>query len=220
MEDALTVVDPTKLTVSCRRSIGDAYHVLTFDAPFEVQALPGQFMMVSECAWDSPDARPTPMSYLGAGATPSILVKVVGPGTARLAAAEPGDAVWMQGPLGRPWRLPEAGRAPLLVAGGAGVAPVLFLARRLHACGYRPLGAYGGRTAGELPLRSEFEDVCQLKIATEDGSLGIRGRVTDLLEDLIASNVGVYVCGPRPLTELVGEMCANRGVPCQMPREV
>ena len=103
-----------------RESIGGLYHVLTFDHPEGSAALPGQFTMVRGAEWGDAPLLPRPMSYLTAGTTPSILIKVIGEGTLRMGRAEPGEPFTLLGPLGRPWRTPSPGRRTVLVAGGVG----------------------------------------------------------------------------------------------------
>src|SRR5688500_11183677 len=125
----------TTLPLLRRESIGGLYHVLTFEDTEGASALPGQFVMVRGAEWGDAPLLPRPMSYLTGGNTPSILIKVIGEGTLRMGRAEPGEPFTLLGPLGQPWRAPTAGRRPILVAGGVGLAPLLFLAREL---GRRP----------------------------------------------------------------------------------
>src|SRR5690242_13719748 len=106
-----------------RESIGEHYHVLTFDAPRGVSARAGQFTMVRGAEWGDAPLLPRPMSYLTGGTTPSVLIKVIGEGTARMARAEPGESFTLLGPLGNTWRSVTAGRKPLLIGGGVGIAP-------------------------------------------------------------------------------------------------
>src|SRR5277367_5371175 len=104
--------------------------------------------MVRSAAWGQAPLLPRPMSLLTSGDRPSILIKVVGEGTRRLAHASSGEPFDLLAPLGVPWHPCPEGRRPLLVAGGVGVAPLLFLARDLAALGGpRPLVLYGARTA-------------------------------------------------------------------------
>lgn len=202
-----------------RESIGDAYHVLTFDVGKDQGALPGQFLMVRGAEWGDAPLLPRPMSYLTGGATPSILIKVVGEGTTRMARAEPGEPFSLLGPLGVPWRAPSAGRRPVLVAGGVGVAPLLFLARALVSAGKRPVAVYGGRTKRDLPLDDELAKLCELHLTTEDGSRGDKGRVTDVLEALLAEDAEVFTCGPDRMMAAVATICARRDVPCEVSVE-
>ncbi len=197
-----------------RESFGDAYHVLTFDAPREIDARAGQFVMVRGTEWGDAPLLPRPMSYLTAGRAPSILIKVVGEGTLRMARAEPGEPFTLLGPLGCPWRDPLPGRRPVLVAGGVGVAPLLFWARVLAARGLRPLTIYGGRTARALPLDDDLSETSELVVTTEDGSRGRRGRVTDVLTEHLDGSVDVFTCGPDRMMARVAELCRERDVPC------
>lgn len=204
-----------------RESIGDAYHVLTFEAPESIEARPGQFAMVRGVEWGDAPLLPRPMSFLSGDTTPSILIKVVGEGTTRMARAEPGEPFNLLGPLGRPWRPVTPDRTPVLVAGGVGVAPLLFLARALVASGTRPVSVYGGRTDRDLPLDDELGELSELHVTTEDGSRGTRGRVTDVLEQLLADgkNLEVFTCGPDRMMARVAEICAARDVPCEASLE-
>jgi dihydroorotate dehydrogenase electron transfer subunit len=202
-----------------RESIGEHYHVLTFDAPHEIVAEPGQFVMVRGAEWGDAPLLPRPMSYLTAGRTPSILIKVFREGTLRMARAEPGEPFSLLGPLGKPWRAATRGRTPVLVAGGVGVAPLLFLARQLAAKGVRPLCVYGGRTARDLPLDDELSEVGELVVTTEDGSRGERGRVTAVLSALLSPTTEVFTCGPDRMMAKVAEICAARDVPCEVSLE-
>jgi dihydroorotate dehydrogenase electron transfer subunit len=205
-----------------RESIGGLYHVLTFDHPEGSAALPGQFTMVRGAEWGDAPLLPRPMSYLTAGTTPSVLIKVIGEGTLRMGRAEPGEPFTLLGPLGRPWRAPSPGRRTVLVAGGVGVAPILFFARALAAQasgGPKPIAIYGGRSARDLPLDDELEELSELIVTTEDGSRGATGRVTDVLGDVLGPDREVYTCGPDRMMARVAELCAKRDVPCDVSLE-
>lgn len=202
-----------------RESFGSLYHVLTFDAPHAIAAEPGQFAMVRGAEWGDAPLLPRPMSYLTAGTRPSILIKVVGEGTMRMARAEPGEPFTLLGPLGHRWREPQAGRQPVLVAGGVGVAPLLFLARELHARGIKPITLYGGRSDRDLPLHEDLAAVSDLRLATEDGSRGVNGRAPELLQDLLHTPIDVFTCGPDRMMAAVAELCAGADVPCEASLE-
>jgi dihydroorotate dehydrogenase electron transfer subunit len=202
-----------------RDSIGGLYHVLTFDDPTGTVAAPGQFTMIRGAEWGEAPLLPRPMSYLTAGTTPSVLIKVIGEGTLRMGRAEPGEPFTLLGPLGLPWRAPSPQRQVVLVAGGVGIAPLLFLARSLAASGRKPVAIYGGRTARDLPLDDELSELSELHVTTDDGSRGTRGRVTDVLGELLGPDREVFTCGPDRMMAKVAELCASRDVPCEVSLE-
>lgn len=199
-----------------RESIGDSYHVLSFDDPEGTPAVAGQFAMVRGERWGDAPLLARPMNYLTSGHTPSILVKVKDDASARLARAEPGEPFSVLGPLGRPWREPTPGCRPVLVGGCVGIAPLLFLARQLAAEGARPISVYGGRSERDLPLDDELGELTDMHVTTEDGTRGTRGRATDVLEALLAPGVEVFTCGPDRMMARVAELCAHRDVPCEV----
>lgn len=202
-----------------RETVGDAHHVLHFEPPEGLEGRAGQFLMVRGAEWGDAPLLPRPMSLLTSGSSPSILIKVVGEGTLRMARAQPGEPFALLGPLGVPWREPAVDRRPILVAGGVGVAPLIFLARELASRGARPLSLYGGRSAHDLPLADELARVSELELATEDGSRGQRGRVTALLERRLTDSAQVYTCGPDRMMARVAELCEKSGVPCEASLE-
>jgi len=202
-----------------RESIGESYHVLWFDMPEGAPAKPGQFTMIRGQEWGDAPLLPRPMSYLSGGTTPSMLVKVQGEGTIRMGRAEPGEPFMLLGPLGNGWRAHDPTKRQVLVAGGVGIAPLIFLARELVAQGQRPVLLYGGRTARDLPLADDAIELCDLEIATEDGSRGLPGRVTDLLTKWLSSNVEVFTCGPDRMMAAVAQKCALAKIPCEVSLE-
>lgn len=229
-----------RMVLHRRDSIGSAYHVLTFEAERPIDVAAGQFAMVRSEAWGHAPLLPRPMSLLTGGERPSILIKVVGEGTRRMAAASGGERFLLLAPLGKPWSKAPEGHRPVLVAGGVGVAPLLFLAREMaaqraaekkgaaSAAGDgvpKPLVLYGGRTAMDLPLDRELGAVSEMRVATEDGSRGTKGRVTALLAAALdeagvhKQAIQVYTCGPHGMMAAVAAMCAERGVPCEVSLE-
>jgi dihydroorotate dehydrogenase electron transfer subunit len=153
-----------------------------------------------------------------------ILYKLVGRGTALLAEALPGQRVAIVGPLGKAFAPPDPGERVIIVAGGTGIASVYELAARL--AGAHPVEIlFGARTASDLMALPDFEALkIPLQLATEDGSAGARGLVTDLLEAALDdptegggdSGPGrrIYVCGPTPMMRRCAEIASRREVPC------
>jgi dihydroorotate dehydrogenase electron transfer subunit len=140
------------------------------------------------------------------GAALDVLYKISGRGTALLAAARPGERVRTVGPLGRGFPLPEPGERALLVGGGTGIASLFDLAARARAHG--PVTVLlGARSAADLGV--------ELRLATEDGSAGRRGLVTELLADALAETPArVYACGPTAMMRRAAELAAAAGRPC------
>jgi dihydroorotate dehydrogenase electron transfer subunit len=170
--------------------------------------------------------------YRAQGEEVEILYRVAGRGTALLAEARPGQRVRLVGPLGRPFAPPLAGERALLVGGGTGIASLYELARRMasgarsepqasgaHRVGGPPAGGVvllGARSATDLMGRADFAALgIEVRIATEDGSAGSRGLVTELLEAELAAGGAsrVYACGPTPMMRRCADLAAARGAP-------
>jgi dihydroorotate dehydrogenase electron transfer subunit len=208
------------------------YNVIALAAPaIALQAAPGQFVMVRpQRGYDPLLRRPFSIFEILRGPDStviglSLLNKRVGRGTALLFDAEPGDHIQCLGPLGRPF-VPV--RPPLkawMVAGGVGLAPFATLAAELHARGVDTTLFYGGRTAGDLHGLPIFERVdCRIALATEDGSRGVRGRITVPLEHALASidpdaSLMIYACGPEPMLAAVARLGAAWNRPVQVSVE-
>lgn len=198
-----------------------AYHVLTCEDPEGPAPDPGQFYMLAATdRWgggeDQRPFLPRACSYLAAAPDGRLrfLLEAVGPGMARLGELEAGDALWVLGPLGRGFRAPAAGRRAVLVGGGVGIAP---LAPWLAALGpHAATVVLGFRDAAHAQAAALVPGA---RVATDDGSLGHHGRVTDLLAGELAAAPEVYACGPPPMLEAVRKLCAEAGVPAQLALE-
>jgi dihydroorotate dehydrogenase electron transfer subunit len=170
---------------------------------------------------------PRPMAVYrtlrGEGGPPlvELLYKVVGRGTALMAALRPGDRVRLVGPLGRGFPAPAPGERALLVGGGTGIASLHDLAARAGA-GASAVVLLGARTASDLMGRADFEALpAELRIATEDGSAGARGLVTELLEAALREEgpTRVYACGPTPMMAAAARLAREAGAPCVVSLE-
>ncbi len=210
-----------RLKVSGRRTLG-AYVVLSVADPGGPAPDPGQFAMLAAAErWGGgADERPfLPRAFSvarrHADGTLDFVLEDVGPGTERLAELQPGDDVWLLGPLGRGFAPPRNGRAPLLVGGGVGIAPLAIW-----------------QDATGAPARLGFRDAAHAegaalllggaRGATDDGSVGHHGLVTELLAAELggfALRIEVYACGPPPMLEAVRALCAEHDVPAQLALE-
>lgn len=194
--------------------------LLRFSADEAIRAVPGEFVMIRG-DWGCHPVLPRAFSLVESGAGGAVLVKAIGEGTQRLADMKVGDELVVFGALGRGYQVDQSDRQAVLVAGGVGVAPLLFLARELASQGVRPLFIYGARTENDLPLADDIAQVSTLQVTTENGSVGELGRVTAPLERALAQRPDsvVYTCGPEGMLEAVAAVAARAGVPCQVALE-
>ncbi len=182
---------------------------------------PGQFYMLAAAErWgggaDERPFLPRAFSVLRAGPQGlEFLLEDVGPGTARLCELQPGDGLWVTGPLGHGFRAPGDARRAVLCGGGVGTAPLAILQDALGPDGPALLGFRDAAHAAGAEL------LTGARVATDDGSVGHHGRVTELLSAELETDAHaeVYACGPPPMLEAVRALCADRGVPAQLALE-
>lgn len=237
--------------VLSRRTLCDEHFELAISFDHFPDAAPGQFVQVL-CRGPSPAAgdvasamlrRPFSIGGMRRDSTTveiDLLGRVVGPGTAWLDGRNPGDAISVLGPLGRPFMVPTPSHQALLVAGGIGLPPIRWQAEILRKNGVSCHAIFGARVRRFIPLSlssaptSDGEmTLCSeefgrlgvpLAVTTDDGSIGLRGQVTHAMERFF-SRVGqstplvVFACGPNPMLRAVGSMCTDRGVPCELAME-
>lgn len=201
----------------------EPYVHLTLHAPkLARKAQPGQFVEVRIAGEGAPFWR-RPFSICRADQeTLDLYIKAVGHGTRLLAQSRAGAALDVVGPLGNGFSL--AGTADrVLVGGGYGSVPMLFLAERLRAKGVKAEILLGGRCERDLLLRRELKSAgARVACATEDGSFGTRGRVTELLEARLRDckrPVRVAACGPWRMLAAVAKLAAQYGAPAEVSLE-
>ena len=151
-----------------------------------------------------------------------LLVHLVGSGTRHLATLRPGDMLNAIMPLGNSFTLPEAregDRRYLLVGGGVGVAPLLFLGQELMARGSQPTFLVGARTSADLVQLELLSAMGPVYVTTDDGSAGEHGLVTQHSLWTEAAYDCVYTCGPMPMMRAVAMKAAERGIPCEASLE-
>lgn len=166
----------------------------------EGAAGPGRFVEVSAPGF----FLRRPFSVCGVeGDELTLAVKLAGRGTKALHELAPGAQLELLTGLGNGFELSAAGERPLLLGGGSGVAPMLYLARELSKLGVRPAAAIGFGSAGEVCFEREFGEICgSLRVFTLDGSRGERGLVTQALGEGFSS---VFACGPLPMLRAIDE---------------
>ena len=175
-------------------------------------ALPGQFVHVRTPDWSGLVLRrPFSINTLDRTAGEvSIHFRVTGKGTEVLARMRPGDTVDMLGPLGRGFEIDQRSRHLLLVAGGLGMAGVRCIVDDAIASGRQVVLLFGAATAGEVYPSSLLPDEVEYAVATDDGSLGHHGRVTDLVADYEAWADQAFACGPEPMLAALARIAAGR----------
>ena len=152
-----------------------------------------------------------------------LLIKIVGKGSGLLAQLQAGETVDLLGPLGQGFNFqPELVSA--LVGGGVGIAPLLFLVEtaNLQTPQHAPIQVFLGAQTGDdvRQLGLEFEQLgCAVRIATDDGSLGVHGLVTTPLEEHLGQVQKAYVCGPMPMMAATAKLCALASIPCEVSLE-
>lgn len=198
---------------------------LTLDSPSIASiAKPGQFVMIRTGNTNDPLLRrPFSISQTSNEKHFQILFKVVGRGTSLLAHCREGEFLSVLGPLGQGFRVDCQG-TNCLVGGGMGIAPLLFLGKYLsRKCTQNPpLVVIGARTEKELaPLVKDFLELgLSVHPATDDGTLGLHGLVTDVLKNQdLENDCQVYVCGPHPMMTAVHLFCKDRNYACQVSME-
>jgi dihydroorotate dehydrogenase electron transfer subunit len=190
----------------------------TFILDGSLSADPGQFVM----AW-LPGLEDKPFSLANADPI-KLTIAAVGPFSRTLFQLQVGDFLWVRGPLGQGFQLPPVpGGHVLLMGGGYGVAPILFLARQALAADCQVSMIIGARSASGLLLVDDFEALdILLRLTTEDGSAGQQGVVTDAIPQVIA-RAGkpqlVYACGPTGMLAAVGSLCEAEHIPVQLSWE-
>jgi dihydroorotate dehydrogenase electron transfer subunit len=207
-----------------RRVTADTWLVRMKSAGIAKSAHPGQFVMIRVQSGMDPFLR-RPFSICGTeGDSFLVLYRVVGYGTSILTEAKGGEVLSVMGPLGSGFELPTSEAIPVLVGGGIGVAPLFFLAQRLRR--RKALFMMGFASAKDVLTVPRTKGAgISLSIATDDGSEGHGGFVTDLLEDYLAtSGAGkkqhlLYTCGPKAMLRKMAEISSSHNLQCQFSLE-
>ena len=196
--------------------------LMTIESPeIAASGKPGQFVNV-RCG--GPDAylrRPFSICRIDRDrGTFDIGVQVRGKGTQALSAMSEGDPIDIMGPLGRGFSLDSNDRRIAVVGGGIGVFPLLQLLREHPAS--EKLALLGFRTRDQVVMEEDFRKEChELSISTDDGSYGVPGFVTSLLEEKLNEKQfdRVFICGPAPMMKRAAEICKQKNIPCEVSLE-
>lgn len=197
---------------------------LRLEAPAMARAAkPGQFLMLRVGEnFDPLLRRPFSVHAVHTSRTIDILYRVIGKGTNLLTTIRRGEGLDIVGPLGHGFSWQGEFRS-LLVAGGIGMAPLFFLAQFMaqEGAGAKTSVLVGARNRAEVLCVEELKAMgLRVQVATEDGSEGKRGLVTDLItREIIASRPVVYSCGPYPMLGAVAHLARQHGLACQVSLE-
>lgn len=192
--------------------------------PFDFAAiLPGQFVQI--LVENSPKTflrRPISIHFVDAEKRELwLLIQKVGPGTRKLAELTPGGSLNIIFPLGNSFSLPEKNSRErlLLIGGGVGIAPLLYLADSLIKSGNNPIFLLGARSKNDLLQLREFEELGITHTATEDGSHGEKCLVTNHSVLCPENFDRIYTCGPKPMMIAVARFAKQNSIPCEVSLE-
>jgi len=225
--DTKTQIIQINARIVSNKEIAPDYYKITIRVPEIIrQAKPGQFLHIRLADTYNPLLRRPFSIHRIKGKDIKILYEVVGKGTKILSEKKPGEFLDVIGPLGNGfvYRLPfTVYRSTILVAGGIGVAPLLFLAELLTT-NYKLLTTVliGAKTKDKILCEKEFKDLgCDVKISTDDGSKGFKGKVTDLLKDYLSTYlhqmrihlrrklinpITIFACGPKEMLKEIAKI--------------
>jgi dihydroorotate dehydrogenase electron transfer subunit len=206
-------------TILSNRSICSDFFEMTFSWDDTVSApLPGQFFTV-RISRDTVPLLRRPFAFSAfdaAAATASMIYQKRGRGTEMLTGKKKGDFLDVLGPLGKAFSTPDRGKKALLVAGGIGLGPVMFLASAIKSQGVDATMIFGCRNVALIPSTDTFHNLSPV-ICTDDGSSGFKGTTGDYLasiESSITAQTHVFACGPMPMLKACHDIALLRGCGC------
>lgn len=202
------------------QKLNDKYYLLEIKCEeFVREAKVGQFLMINtrhqDYTHDPLLRRPLGIADIN-GDKFSLVYMVVGKGTMLLSECKKGEDISFSAPLGSTFTLVEKQRTALL-AGGIGIAPVYWLAKKLKERGCVVDLYYGGRTVDDVVLLEELkENTDHLIVTTDDGSAGIKGLVIDPFGENVHSYDQVYACGPKGMLNAVSQISMGAKLPVEV----
>jgi dihydroorotate dehydrogenase electron transfer subunit len=206
-----------KLKVLSNQKLGGNYLHLVLDATeLAPRIKPGQFIHIKVTDGFEPLFRRPFSVFRAKSGKVEVFYDPIGRGTRILAAKEKGDSVDVLGPLGKPFTLPgKELKQVVFVAGGIGVAPFLLFADQLKTHKAEKILLYGARSKELTFSLTEFKKAgVKTFVATEDGSVGLKGRVTELFSKIAMdpATTMIYTCGPRAMMYAVQKFVKDSGL--------
>ena len=211
------------LKIISNKSLNRDFFLLELSVPHSInEILPGQFVEVLiENSANTFLRRPLSIHDVDfEKQTISLLVQIVGDGTRELSKRKSGEYLNLVYPLGNSFSKPE-NKKTLLIGGGAGIAPLFFLSRQLKKFKHNFSVLLGARSEKHLVRQDEFKQFAKVFIATEDGSLGEKGLVTN--HSIITFDKHgfdkIITCGPEPMMKAVAKIASSRNIDCEVSLE-
>lgn len=220
-----------EVKILSNQKVGKSYFLLRLASrKISAFASPGQFVQIKVAA-DNEILLRRPFGIHRVNKnTFDCLYSLVGAGTRHLCRKQPGSRLDVIGPLGNGFNYAlTAKRCTLiLVAGGMGVAPLVFLAEKLMegktpSAKRKVVVLIGAKTKSQILCEREFKKFgCSVKVATDDGSRGFKGKVTQLLSQILTGRMAdlrIYACGPRPMLKVISRLSIRYNIPAEISLE-
>ena len=224
-----------KTKILYQKKLGNGYFHCGLRAPdISRRAMPGQFLDIKLGDNGIPLLRRPFSIHRIAGPIVEVLYEVLGRGTEILSQKHPGEYLDIIGPLGNKFDLKKSEKSvkkgiSILVAGGMGVAPLMFLAeeliqQRVSESKNKVFVLAGAKSGSRILCEKEFKQLgCKFQVATDDGSRGFKGKVTDLLAYSLSAIEyrlsTIFACGPKPMLSEISKICAKYNMPGQVSLE-
>ncbi|MBU0982924.1 MAG: dihydroorotate dehydrogenase electron transfer subunit [candidate division Zixibacteria bacterium] len=212
----------TTVSVTARRDLRNDYYSLTFGPyPRVTKCRPGQFVHIRLPETDILFRRAMSIASVDTDRREiEIIFKVVGRGTTVLSRYRKGDQVDLLGPLGNTFSLPKKSERALLLGGGVGYPPLLYMATHMVRSGFDPKSIeffYGGRSDRDILDRTRIKKLgVNFHPVTEDGSFGQKGLITHAVESFIQGQkkdrMRIFACGPEPMLKAVDDLGLREGI--------
>jgi len=182
---------------------------------------PGQFFMI----WDFLEEIPISVSYIGGNNLFGISIKGIGDTTRHLISLKEGDMIGIRGPYGKPFNIIKNGRI-LIIGGGIGIAPLMPLIQELISFkDVKTTCVLGARNVNHIPFLDDLQKVqskfFELKICTDDGSMGFHGLTSDLIKEILEEEYfdHIYTCGPEIMMVKIVNLSQIKRIPLQASLE-
>jgi dihydroorotate dehydrogenase electron transfer subunit len=211
------------LSVLENKILSEKYFILTLKSPTPLpEILPGQFVQA-----EIKEAKNTflrrPLSVHDVdykNNTLKLLVQVLGEGTKKLSQIKKGENLNLVYPLGNSFSIDEKEKV-LLVGGGCGIAPLLYLARNMKEKGMKVTILIGGASRSDILEADEYRKYGDVLITTMDASIGTQGVVTQhpVFKDAAFDFTKIYCCGPEPMMKALARIAREKGIDCEVSLE-